>query len=593
MNLDKKFNKGKNLFEKGKSQEGADIWMDLAELGHLDAIEQLVYIFLDQRDFDTVDTLIDFAKDPTDPLVLYLKARKIEENAGFEDSIDSYRFAAESKSADACRRLFDHAIFNDDSENGEYYLTKLKEFPEYFANLYVTVSFEDLEQKLGALISHDPNEVGVNQITKISLDVLSPVVKYSRQQQKLSSLTGKAEFESDQGLWDLLIVAADPLSSLEDLRHILAGKEMDAIQLAIYNPTLPIGDAVKYLKNDFEFKCKNQSNFLSNLSEMQFRKKFDFEKSILDLEELKDFKNLLAYMQGENVDSYSNSFEDEVAQFIFDFYIVVTQGGEDRRNILEQMQPDLFKFIQNLIEIKLIQPYIFWTLEQMNFILNRENMLTEHDGQVLLAEDSLFDPGEVSFLLYPEEFKPLESVSDNWIYNIESGMFAVSNRIPSNESDNNNFSSPFAFEAGSGIGDGFYPTIPFFDSFGELQIITTFFTHMVDSDYIDECLDSDSFYRSKLFENRVPIRLGYLKSSSSFFFGDSSWIASGPIPSNLIVQFENLPSDDYLVIAYIDTAIDDGSYWNQRTWAVSLLRDRARRNYEILFELFPELTHER
>jgi len=593
MDMNRLFEKGKKLFEKGKSQEGADIWMDLAELGHLDAIEQLAYIFLDQKDFETVDTLIDFAKNPTAPLILFLKARRIEESAGFEDSIDSFKFAAESKSADACRRLLDHAIYNDDYESGEYYLTKLKAFPEYFANVYVTVSLEELEQELEKLTSHNANELRVNQITKISLDALSPVVKYPRQQKKLSSLKGTAEFESDQGLWDLLITAADPLSPLEDLRKILASEDTDAIQLAIYNPTLPISDAVEYLKNDFEIKCKNRSNFLINLSEIEFREKFDLEKSILDLEELSDFKNLLAYMQGQNVDSYTYIFEDEVAQFIFDFFIVTTQGKKNQRNILEQMHPELFEFIHKLVQIKLIKPYVFWALEPLNFILNREDMLTEHDGQILLAEESLFEPALVSFLLYPEEFKPLESVNVDWIYNIESGMFAVGNCTPSNESDSDPYSSPLAFEVESGAGDGYYPTIPFFDSFGELQTVTTFFTHMTDSGYIDECLDGDSYYRSKLFENRVPVRLGYLKSSNSLFFGDSSWISNGPDTSNLIVHFENLPVDDYLVIAFIDIATDDGSYGNQRTWSISLVRDRAKRNYEILFDLFPELTHKR
>lgn len=60
---------------------------------------------------------------------------------------------------------------------------------------------------------------------------------------------------------------------------------------------------------------------------------------------------------------------------------------------------------------------------------------------------------------------------------------------------------------------------------------------------------------------------------------------------NTVLEFQDLPEEEFLVVAYIDTNIDDGNYNSQRTWAVSVLRDRAKRNYEILFEIFPELTN--
>jgi hypothetical protein len=53
-------------------------------------------------------------------------------------------------------------------------------------------------------------------------------------------------------------------------------------------------------------------------------------------------------------------------------------------------------------------------------------------------------------------------------------------------------------------------------------------------------------------------------------------------PTYQIVQFEEVPEDDYLVVAFIDT--------EERTWALSLTRDRAKRSYEILFKIFPELV---
>ena len=105
---------------------------------------------------------------------------------------------------------------------------------------------------------------------------------------------------------------------------------------------------------------------------------------------------------------------------------------------------------------------------------------------------------------------------------------------------------------------------------------------MSDAEFLDFCLEEDSFFRSKVFESYIPAKLGSLKSTGSLFFGDSYGLSTDADSSYQIVEFENGPGDDYLVVAYIDSG--------KRPWVVSLLRDRARRNYEILFEMFPELT---
>jgi hypothetical protein len=80
-----------------------------------------------------------------------------------------------------------------------------------------------------------------------------------------------------------------------------------------------------------------------------------------------------------------------------------------------------------------------------------------------------------------------------------------------------------------------------------------------------------------------------LRSSGSLFFGDSGSIQNGPGKDSTILEFQDLPEEEYLVVKYIDTSWS--ARFNQNTWAVSVLRDRAKRNYEILFEIFPELTN--
>ena len=420
------------------------------------------------------------------------------------------------------------------------------------------------------------------KITTVSLGSLSKSKEYTRQSMPLASTMGKAEYESDQPLWELLGAASDPQSSSEALREILLGEDDEAIELAIFNPSLPIGDAADYLRQKSASLRVKRSNFFRDLSEDEFAEHFDFGQWDMDSEQLEDFEALLAVMQGQDVDAYTYEFGDEVEEFIFDAYIIVTQGRDDQRKLLKQLHPDFFQFIRNLVSANLIEPFIFWTSNAFGFELTREKMLGEHDGQVLIAEENLFDMGAVGFIDYPEEFKPLDEVSENWIYNIESGTSAVCSEISQADIDHESPSIQ-KYEVLAGLGDGYYPTIPFFDAFGQLQLITTFFTHMMYSEVLDNHLYDPGFTRrSTIFENRIPIKLGYLKSNGSLFFGDSYGLSMDAGSTYQVIEFKDVPKDNYLVVAYIDT--------EERTWALSLMRDRAKRNYEILFEVFPELV---
>ena len=420
------------------------------------------------------------------------------------------------------------------------------------------------------------------KITTVSLGSLSITSQYVRQNKPLTSIMGKAEHESDQLFEDLYGAASDPLSSPETLRKILTSDDDEAIELAIYNPGLPIGDAAKYLRQDFELIRAKRSKNILNLSNGDFLEKFDPAHWDLDSEQLEDFQSLLCVMQGQEADSFTYEFEDEVAELLFDAYIVVTEGNSEQKKSLTKLHPDLVEFMQNLVKVNLADSFIFWSACPHEFKLTRENMLYEHDGQVLVGEDSLFDMGAVKFIDYPDEFKPLEDIDRDWIYNVESGLSGVSSDLLPADLDVTQPSDQ-KFEVLAGEGDGYYPTIPFFDAYGQLQTITTFFIPMTYSNVLDDYLSDPGFTRrSTIFENRIPIKLGYLKSNGSLFFGDSFGLYVDATSDYDILEFVDVPKDDYLVVAYIDS--------EERPWALSLMRDRAKRNYEILFEIFPELV---
>jgi len=177
--MDLKFQEGLKLWNAGKSQECADIWMDLAEYGHLDSIEQLTYIFLDQKEFEEVERLIDCAQDPNDPLILFLKARKIEEEIGIEPTVynsvtknfeapahQSFKIAADAGSLNACAVLFDIYIEKQQTELAKIYLKRLAKHEDFLGSLSPPTSYVELKATLEKLV----DEVYSDPISK-SFDV--------------------------------------------------------------------------------------------------------------------------------------------------------------------------------------------------------------------------------------------------------------------------------------------------------------------------------------------------------------------------------------------------------------------------------------
>lgn len=167
--MDEKFQEGVDLWNQGKSQECANIWMDLADFGHLDSIEQLVYIFLDQKEFEEVTRLIDCAKNPNEPLILYLKARLIQERDGVDAAMNSFKTAAEAGNPNSYLFLLEVAIEIQSIEDAKFCLSKLAEHSEFFetpsgpANYYKELKerVEELIAKLEAAEEsefHDDND---------------------------------------------------------------------------------------------------------------------------------------------------------------------------------------------------------------------------------------------------------------------------------------------------------------------------------------------------------------------------------------------------------------------------------------------------
>lgn len=149
-------------------QDGAEILMDLANLGHIDSIEQLVYIFLDQQDFDAVESYINCAKDPNTPIILYLKARLIEERDGEESALESFRIAAAHGSPNAILTMFNIAIWDENVVDAELYFEKLKDHENFLSILSEPTTLKDLHEQLEEInLDYSEEEKIANEIHEI------------------------------------------------------------------------------------------------------------------------------------------------------------------------------------------------------------------------------------------------------------------------------------------------------------------------------------------------------------------------------------------------------------------------------------------
>ena len=370
--------------------------------------------------------------------------------------------------------------------------------------------------------------------------------------------------------------AGNPTASRSELKNLLSQTvDMDH-ELVLFNPMLDTEIAASHIQN------RHKQILIDLFSEIKSASTDELREKYQELSEDDEFVVFLSYLQDslfEGDINWDYDYENTASTFLLEAYLISIKSTKDEKSVLKNFFPETHGFITSLTNNKIIEPYLFWTISDgAQDYFNRCAFDICHDSRVLAVTGNLTDPAMMeSGLIYPSEFKPLAEVDQDFVYNIESGQFALTNKLIETSD-----LIKIGFEVGAGMGDGYYPTIPFFDHLGELQMVTTFFTHMMDSEWLDSRLVASN--PPLLHSHHVPLEMGYLDCDGSFFFGDSTWFHNGP-GDDLIIEFSDLPVDKYLVVRFID--VNEGN----RTWAVSVMRDKAKRNFEILFKVFPELTN--
>ena len=140
-----KFNKAVALFREGKPQEGADLLFELSEAGHVQSVEELSYILLDQEDFDVVKNLLDDFPDQDNATILYIRAKLIEATIGFD--VQAYELAANAGKSNAAVSLVEYySSINRDRSQAKLWLAVAEklEHPriQYFREMVELVEAE-------------------------------------------------------------------------------------------------------------------------------------------------------------------------------------------------------------------------------------------------------------------------------------------------------------------------------------------------------------------------------------------------------------------------------------------------------------------
>jgi hypothetical protein len=143
-----KFNESVALMKNGMTQECVDLWMDLAEFGHLDSIEQIVYIVLERKEFEAAENYINLATNSKAPIILYLKARLIEERKGRDAAMEGFQAAAAAGNPNSISLMFHLALEAYNFEEAKKNLDKLRGHEYFLSLLSKPKTFDDLSQQL-------------------------------------------------------------------------------------------------------------------------------------------------------------------------------------------------------------------------------------------------------------------------------------------------------------------------------------------------------------------------------------------------------------------------------------------------------------
>lgn len=206
------FQRAVKLFETGRAQEGADVLQTLADVGYEEAIEQLVYIFLDQKDFLEVQRLLALSTNQNSELISYLRGRSLQEQGRIEEAREAIIKSATLGHHGSLIWMIEFSVNHGYLEDGRKWLLKAKQVQGWsvertqFIEAYWEYCFPQTES--------DPEAIVVDHGHNSSNAVLSKLVEWA-----FSSTSRLSEVDSVRLLMSVLEAAR--LAGLPEGWHLL------------------------------------------------------------------------------------------------------------------------------------------------------------------------------------------------------------------------------------------------------------------------------------------------------------------------------------------------------------------------------------
>ena len=117
------FSDAERYFKDGKNDDAVELLFELAVGGHIESLEKLFDIYLNQEDFEYVEELLNDFSSKDNPRILYLRAKLIEKSKSID--LDLYIDAANAGSLSAMLALVEKLCLTD-REEAKKWLEKAK-----------------------------------------------------------------------------------------------------------------------------------------------------------------------------------------------------------------------------------------------------------------------------------------------------------------------------------------------------------------------------------------------------------------------------------------------------------------------------------
>lgn len=151
--------------------------------------------------------------------------------------------------------------------------------------------------------------------------------------------------------------AGNPTISHADLEKIFSKAMGIDHELVLFNPMLEVGIASTHVRN------RHKQIITDLISKLKLVSTSELEEKYQELSEDDAFVDFLSYLQDGLFDGAIEwDSENTASTFLMESYVILSQDSKEKKSVLNDFFPETYRFVSKLIQNKIAEPYLFWTL---------------------------------------------------------------------------------------------------------------------------------------------------------------------------------------------------------------------------------------